>query len=256
MLKSLSMPVRLLLLAVIIVAAWAVLSPDSSSVKKPTKKPVATRKVRAGEVEYTPDDYKVRFASAQGSLKDAFKPLVAKAATSKGGSLIVNTVPATFAGGEANWVYTGTAEIDGVLQALLENRTTGEGVFLKVGETWKGSSVEEITEDSVVLVSPDTGLEKKLTLPADDSISPGPAGFAPAQLANPPALRGNIGPLTVQPDPNAQDNFTGTGNTVGAADGSVRGFGRRNGGSRRNRGANGLQGNVGQDLNNGNQNGN
>lgn len=235
MLKNLSKPMQLLLVGalalVAFVALQSVLSPDTPA--KTSKKTLASKPKPKTEQVYTAEDMKARFDSVSLNVKDSFKPEIIKLGTSTGKMSQVNLVPLEFAGGEANWAYTGSAEIDGVLQALLENKATGEDVFLKVGDSWKGVSVEEITDDSLLLASTETGTEKKLELPPDTVTGPGPAGFAPARV---PGLQGNIGPMTLQPDGSAgQPDMTGT--AVAPADTGTGGFGG-NGGRTRGRGRN------------------
>ena len=237
MLRNLSKPAQaaviLLLAAVAYVLGQPYLFPDApaKAAKKSTLKPTSKKK----EDLYLAEDYKAHFDSVDQPLKDTFNPIIKKVASTKTTSATVNVLPPEFAGGEQAWAYTGTAEIDGVVEALLENRTSGDNVFLKVGDTWKGITVQEITDDSLVLASPDTGMEKTFTLPTDDVTTGagGPGGFAPAQISNPP-LRGGIGPLTAQPDPNTDTTAqqdTGAAApmdmTQGAAGTTGRGRGRR-----------------------------
>lgn len=242
MLNNLSKPVQFLLICGLAVLAWIVVSPMISpdSGHRSTKKTFNSKSKKADTIylaeDYNPPD----FSPVSGSMKDSFKPLIAKVASTRSGPMAtVNVVPPQFADGESNWMYTGTADVDGVLQALLENRSTGENVFLHVGDTWKGAMVQEITDDSLVLASPDTGLLASLFLPSDDLAGPiggGAGGFAPAQVQNPP-MNGGLGPLTAQPDQTtAQDNFTSDSNTNG--NNNRRRSGRRNG----RRGGGGFQG--------------
>lgn len=249
MLKNLSKPMQLLLVGglalVAFIALQSVLSPDTPT--KSTKKTLAAKPKPKTDQIYTAEDTKAHFDSVSLNVKDSFKPEIIKLGTSTGKMSQVNLVPLEFAGGEANWAYTGSAEIDGVLQALLENKATGEDVFLKVGDSWKGISVEEITDDSLLLASTETGTEKKLELPPDTVTGPGPAGFAPARV---PGLQGNIGQMGIQPDgsvappdmtggtPATMD--TGTGNPGGNTGGRTRGRGRG-----RNRGGGGNSGGFG-----------
>ncbi|HVT14143.1 MAG TPA: hypothetical protein VHE55_17915 [Fimbriimonadaceae bacterium] len=238
MLKSLSKPMQFLLVGALALVAFALLQPMLSPAPAPkTAKKMLPAKPKAKSEEiYTKEDLTAHFDSANQDAKDSFKPEIIKVGTSGGKTSQVNLVPVEFAGGEANWTYTGSAEIDGVLQALLENKTTGEDVFLKVGDTWKGISVEEITDDSLLLASVETGTEKKLELPPDTTTA-GPAGFAPVRA---PVLQGDIGQMsiqpdgsTIQPDPNggatAPAMDSGTGNT-GRSRGRGRGRGRSRGG--------------------------
>ncbi len=246
MLKNLSKPMQLALLAVLGIGAYLALgtlsSPDTP--RTAPKKVASKSTTKKGADLYTDEDAKVTQASfdpVKGTPKDVFVPIIKKPVNGGKGSQ-VNVVPPEFAGGEPNWVYTGSAQIDGVLQALLQNNTTGDNVFLKVGDTWKGVSVEEITDDSLVLSSPELGIDKKLELPPDVVTGPasGPAGFAPASVG---PLRGSIGPMSVQPDPNAvaQDPNGGLPNNgmLPGNYGNGGGFGNGGGGGRRGRRAGG-----------------
>jgi hypothetical protein len=237
MLKNLSKPMQYGLVFVLAVAAWLILSP--ALFPESGNKSIATKIKKSAKTTadlYTPEDYKAKFAPESSVLKNAFKPLVVKTTTGgKGAAAKPNLVPAAFAAGDPNWSYTGTAEVDGVLQALLENRTTGESAFLRVGDTWKGISVEEITEDSLVIASSD-GDQLTLKLPTEDEVLPaaGPRGFTPAQPGA-GALQGAIGPMSVQPDGTMPDQMNAAPNQPGG-----NGFGRR--GRRGNRGGGGGNG--------------
>ena len=66
-------------------------------------------------------------------------------------------------GGEANWRYTGTAQINGVREALLENSSTGESVFLRVGQSWKQAVLKKIENEAVVMTGPG-GFTQRLQL--------------------------------------------------------------------------------------------
>lgn len=241
MLKGLSKPMQVMLVAVLALAAYFVLmpmlspAPPAKTATKTTAKPLP----KGAPDAFLPIDAQAHFTQVSAPLKDSFKPLIAIKAKVSAASAMPNVLPPEFAGGEQNWSYTGSAQIDGILQALLENKGTGDSIFLRVGDSWKGISVEEITDDSLVLASPETGGQKKLTLPTEE-MSPGnggPNGFAPAQINNPP-LRGNIGPLTAVPDPTAQQDPNGGMMPNNGNFGNFGGGGRR-GGGRRNRGGGG-----------------
>ncbi|MBV6458126.1 MAG: hypothetical protein HONBIEJF_01249 [Fimbriimonadaceae bacterium] len=126
--------------------------------KKPNVVPkVATRKVSTSKKAsaFTDEDRKAQFAPVNITFKNAFQPIVARKSGGFGsGEGSANGLPTDFTGGVAGWIYTGSAEIDGVAMALLENRTTGEGVFLKSGERWKSAAVVSIYPDSVVMRGP------------------------------------------------------------------------------------------------------
>jgi uncharacterized membrane protein YgcG len=229
MFKSLSKPVQWMVLGSLLIVAYLLLEPMLFPEDAPhVARTVIPKKSSTKGDMFLKEDYTAHFERVATTPKDNFKPIVYKVPNVKIANAQMNIIPPAFAGGEQNWSYTGSAEIDGVLEALLENKVTGDNVFLKVGDTWKGISVEEITDDTLVLASPETGLEKKLELPTEDTPA---AGFAPV---NPP-LRGNIGPLGVQPDGSAmQPDMTGNGmdNGNGNGNGNGGGFGRRGGGRR------------------------
>jgi len=242
------------LIGVLAIVAYLVVSPMLSSDPAPASSIKAAPKSSTKKADdYLPEDYKAKpadFVTVAVPLRNAFNPIIkAPEKGGKGGVSTVNVVPPEYAGGEANWVYTGSARIDGAVEALLQNNTSGDNVFLKVGDTWKGVSVEEITDDSLVLASPELGETKKLELPPDVVTGPtsGPGGFAPQS-----PLRGNIGPMAIQPDPNAgtaaaQDPTAATGGLPdnGALPGGYTGGfsgGRRGGGRRGGRGRGGFGG--------------
>jgi hypothetical protein len=236
---SLSKPVKYMLFGGVFIAGYLVLQPmlfpDAPTTVAKKAPPKSSSK--KGQVTYLESDYKAHFDPIKSNIKDSFKPIVYKVPNVRAASAQLNIIPPAFAGGEQNWTYTGSAEVDGVLEALLENKATGDNVFLKVGDTWKGISVEEITDDTLVLASPETGMEKKLELPTEDTAAP---GFAPAQVN--PQLRGNIGPLSVQPDGTAmqQPDMTGGGFYNGGDNsGGGNGGGRRGGSNGRRRGRSG-----------------
>ena len=53
----------------------------------------------------------------------------------------------------ADWSYTGTVKVGDQMMALLENTKTKDGQYLKVGESFQGATVSEITEQSITLNS-------------------------------------------------------------------------------------------------------
>jgi hypothetical protein len=136
-----------------------------------------------------------RFARIESGGRNVFNPVVAKATLgSAGGRVPTNEIPTEFAG-EAGWIYTGNAELDGKRYAGLENKTTKETVLLSSGERWKRSVVTRITTDTLVLTS-DSGLIRSVKLPThEDPAQPmmgAGAGFQPIPVV-PPGLSGPIG---------------------------------------------------------------
>lgn len=175
------------------IAGFVLTAPEATSQAGPKKAPVKKKSTSKLSV-FTEEDEKAEFAPVQVEFKNAFMPIVKR----EGGKLsdsdgAANAIPRDFAGSDG-WVYTGSAEIDGAPSALLENRTTGDGVFLKAGERWKSCSVVKIMPDSVVLRGP-TGT-KTFTLVSDEPIARGRSGGSvpPAAVNVPNNMRGNINP--------------------------------------------------------------
>lgn len=218
------------LIIIVYLLVSPVLFPEAA--KTTTRKPVAKRTVKRGQQLYTEEDRTAKFDPVAAPAKNTFKPIIAKVAKTATTGTQMNTLPPAFAGGEANWVYTGTAEIDGILQALLENKSTGDSVFLRVGDTWKGIYVEEITEDTLVLGSATTGTDYTLSLPTEETTTPTNSLNANAAGGG-GNLNGPIGPLTIQPDPNMMQNMGGNGfGNNGNMMGNNNGGNRRRGGRR------------------------
>ena len=95
-------------------------------------------------------DYDAEFEQLNESPNNAFMPLVARTSRNSGG-IAPNEFPAEYAGGESGWFYTGTVIIDDVPSALVENELTGDGMFLKVGENLKRTTISEIAPTYIVV---------------------------------------------------------------------------------------------------------
>ncbi len=95
---------------------------------------------------------KVRFERLQGTPRDVFRPLVLSA---RGGSGTPGGVPEALIGGEVGWTYAGMAEVDNVPVALLENSRSGDFVFLRPGERWKGAALASVSPDMLRLRADD-----------------------------------------------------------------------------------------------------
>lgn len=187
-----------------------------SSLKATPRKKAAV-KPGATSVVFTEEDSKATFNRVSEPPRDAFRPIVARRGGIGGGDGLANGLPSDFTGGEGNWVYTGSAEIDGVTSALLENRTSGEGVFLKRGERWKSASVISVGSRSIVMRGPSG--TRTFTMVEEEAVdsriasnngaggtfaSSGSNGFAPVN----PGLRGPIGSLPMP---------SGNGNNISVA---------------------------------------
>jgi hypothetical protein len=206
---------------VVIVAAFFLTAPDQpkASIKKPTNRAYASRTAD----EYTAEDRAARFVTVAAPLKDAFKPLVVRKDSGGGAqSNLANAIPSEYTEGEGNWAYTGTAEIDGVPQALFENKTTQEGIFVRQGEHWKRAVIEQIMPTTVLISGP--GGEHRLELVNEQPVvaaapaAANPAGVQPVS----PQISGPIG------NPNPADANAATGQPdFGAGGGGRRrrGFG-------------------------------
>lgn len=164
---------------------------SSSSTKKNTMMqfPSAPKKKKSGDIEYTVEDEKAKFASIEGELPNAFKPAVAKKAM-LGTTKTSNAIPPIFTSGEAGWVYTGNMEVNGKQNALLENGGSGEGVFLKPGEKWKSLTLKQVKAESIVLLGPDN-FEKEIFFGSNDSSAV--QSVAPFNPGPGPRLAGQIG---------------------------------------------------------------
>lgn len=127
-------------------------SPETPRKKAASAKPKAASRAKA-EDEFTKADYDAKFVSAKVAVRDVFSPLVMASSGGRGGSAAPNAIPFEFTGSKEAWVYTGTAVIDGVPNALVENTSTGEGEFIKVGQTWKLATVRRITPTSLTLTN-------------------------------------------------------------------------------------------------------
>jgi len=168
--------------------------PEQVTGKKSTRKPIPAATFPAG---FTKEDYEVTFPPVNTAPKNAFMPLVVRDDRGAGTQL-----PNALSAGGGNWIFTGTVELNGVKQALLENPATGEGAFLSLGESWNGFRVETIRDDQVTVTGP-SGEAKTIKLEGEVVSNPNPAANAPLTLNNPLSgpIGGNLGvrPMTNTP---------------------------------------------------------
>ena len=192
---KISKPVMYLGIVAGIAAVWIFLNPGDTPAGKRAAHKAPTTSVSSKQVVYTQEDYTAKFTPVNITAKNAFKPIIARRnplQSPEGPS----GIPPALAGGEAGWTYTGTVEVDGVVQALLENPTTGAGQFVKVGETWKNARVMEINGEKIVLSGP-AGTALTVRLHGPEEAAAPPTGMAPARVQ--PPLTGRIGALSVRP---------------------------------------------------------
>lgn len=193
----------ILLLAAAGVIGYIATEPDGATPKR--SQPKSAQRSEATGDEITQEDRTAKFLPVNLSERNAFKPLIARQPAGMGGALMADPslIPPLFAGGEANWAYTGTAQIDGVSMALIENRQTGEGVFLRLGEQWKSMKIAAIGEESIDVVGPD-GDRRTLRLGGLPSGPIEEEGLEPATVSGPiPGLTAVPQGVASQPPPAA-----------------------------------------------------
>jgi hypothetical protein len=84
---------------------------------------------------------------------EELKPEIAKITVDRSDS-----IPANLTAGESGWTFTGTMTVDGTTNALIENPTTGDGVFLRVGQTWKNARLISVRDKGLVFTAVDPDL--------------------------------------------------------------------------------------------------
>ncbi len=192
-------PIFLVGVALVFVMAFVLTQPDAAKVVSSKSKPMAKKKTSLkSEVVFTKEDELANFKPVNSSAKNSFVPVVARHSGVGSADGLANAIPVDMTGGEANWVYTGTADTDGVRVALIENRSTGDAVFLKRGERWKSAIVLSISEYSVILKGPGgtrtLGLvDEELKTTGSSVAQAGAQGFSPARVDVPQSMRGGIG---------------------------------------------------------------
>lgn len=201
---KISRPVLYTALGAIAVAAWVMTgeeAPKGTSKKLPRLAKKSTKTVGS----FTEEDFSASaksFGPVVKITRNSFDPLVIRDRTAADFQLMPDQVPAELTGGDPNWVYTGTAEIDGKPTALLENRVTMESSFVNQGEKWQRTTIALILPQGIVLAGP-SGKKVKLTLNNGEATVTGASeriasGFQPVN----PSLRGPIGAngISVRPD--------------------------------------------------------
>ena len=177
------------------VAAYVLTTPEDAAKKVSTAK--TSSKKSAVTSLITEEDLKAKFDRVNNPVKNAFMPVVRKssAGTTAGAP---NGLPSELTGGEAGWAYTGTAAVDGRIQAVVENQGTGQGDFLSVGQKWKSAKVVAVTESTLVL----EGMGgQQVTVKMQEKLSSSSmvaGGFAPLNVAQ--GLQGPIGTVAVRPE--------------------------------------------------------
>jgi hypothetical protein len=200
--KKKTSPVFWLALIGLGAAAFVLTSPPDEAKKTTVRKPV-TRKADVVTL-ITKEDLTAKFDPVNITAKNAFMPYVKKS-TGDSAQAAPNALPSVLTNGESGWVYTGTAEVDGRIQAVVENQASGQGDFLSVGQNWKNARVVAVTESKLVLEGKDGQQVTVMMQEKLGSNSMVAGGFAPVNI-NPSGLRGPIGPVVIQPQSGAPTN--------------------------------------------------
>ncbi len=210
--KKKTSPVFWLLLIGVGVAAFVMTTPEDVAKKTTTTRNTAKKSTAVSLI--TEEDLKAKFDRVNDPVKNAFMPVIKKN-VGDASQAAPNILPTNLTGGEAGWAYTGTAAVDGRIQAVVENPGTGQGDFLSVGQNWKQAKVVVVTESTLVLEGMDgqqvtVRMQEKLS-----STSLLAGGFAPVVIS-PNGLRGQIGPVAVRPEgtgaPAGSSAVSGEGN--------------------------------------------
>jgi hypothetical protein len=182
--------------------AYAVVLYTEPQTKRGPVKPKRSTVSSTSKTIFTEDDYKRTFDRYEAPPRNAFKPVVAR--LSGNDALLaqrLDGLPTAFTGGDPNWRYTGTATIDGVRVALIENTVTGDGVFLHEGESWKQAILTKIEDEAIVMVGPGGGVRRIRLGEPDLDPDPVPIGSGTASVA-PMRVGGRnpSGPIGVAPE--------------------------------------------------------
>lgn len=184
-----------LLLGGIAAAALVVYMMVGSGDDGPTKTTTKIKKKTTSKAAglFTEADEKAKFPAVTFAASDVFapgvkKPVVATAAVAPPPNANPSNIPSSITGGDGNWYFTGRPEVNGRPQALLENTTTGESVYVNSGQSWKRGRVATIDVSSVTLVGNDgtTVRVPLLEFGAVPGASPAPVAVASAGGANQP----------------------------------------------------------------------
>ena len=175
--------------------AWVATEPNDKTTTTGRPPIKHTMPAAAPDDTITPEDLTVKFDRVTAKPKNAFKPLVYHV-NGGGGGVSVNdasAVPTEFTGGEADWGFTGTIQMDGANYANLDNPKSGEYTQLKRGDHWKKCTVSEVGADFVVMDGPMSS--KKLLMPTVDTSTVAAKTNADAAATMPvmPQISGDIG---------------------------------------------------------------
>lgn len=188
--------------AAVVYAVVVLTQPDPPA---PHHRTQTIRRIAAeGNGALTPADLTAHFARYRASKRNPFLsalPLTgAKTAPGAGTAQ---------GGGRGEWTLTGINIINGTPNALVENGATGESVFLKPGDRWRGLRVLSIGTDAVAFLNA-LGQQTHLAFRPLDAVVPTPGGGLPGgfrlqglgtvrPLLPMPVVPGNLRTLPVLP---------------------------------------------------------
>lgn len=178
--------------AVAIYAGVLLTQPDPPS---PTRKLHVLRRAKAdADVNAVdPDDLNAHFARYVSHNRNPFLSGLTSAGSANAGGAA--------GAGQSRWTLTGINVLNGAASALVESETTGESVFLRTGDRWRGLRVVAIRAGSVSFLN---ALGQKTRLAFKDLDAPVPAPGAPvgmggASLYRLPPLGTAVAPMPVGP---------------------------------------------------------
>lgn len=151
------------------VAVYAVVLLTQPDAPAPHRKVRAVRRASAGaEGAVTQADLTAHFARYHAGKRNPFLSALPKA----GPESAPGGVPG---GGRGEWTLTGINIINGVPNALVENGATGDSVFLKPGDRWRGLRVLSIGTDAVAFLNA-LGQQTHLAFRPLEAVAPAPGG--------------------------------------------------------------------------------
>ncbi len=197
---KLSRPVIYVLVAAIGVGAWFLTEPESAAKKKAARVGTTTaRGNKDAEGIVTAEDLKARFPRYAGAARDAFRPDISTskppAPPKPAPKLLPVILPAPPKKSVASvaldaWTLTGISWVNGEKTALIENKASGDSVFVRAGTDWKGLRVLAIETGALVFALPD-GSPRRLTFPVppeEKKVAATAPDASSSEAAPPPAF--------------------------------------------------------------------
>lgn len=181
------------------VAVYAVVLLTQPDAPVPHRRVHAARRATADADAFAAADLSAHFARYPASKRNPFLsklPPVKPQASLKAGA----------GAGRGQWTLTGINIINGVPNALVEDSATGDSVFLKPGDHWRGLRVLSIGTDAVAFLNA-LGQQTHLAFRPLEAALPapgarGPGGFHLQGLGTvSPLAPMPVGPVNIRPLP-------------------------------------------------------